>query len=136
MLFRYPRKQRRLQKKLRPYLIQVVKKKIKSFSELLPPCSACFFFFCKLSQSPSLLVFCRPVLSFAGVLRQRSEGIQPVLSLCLCVLAGVILAEWGVGAGAGRGECWARHSERSQPGTTWTSASCSVGEIPTTEVGV
>lgn len=68
-------------------------------------------------------------------MRQRSEGIQPVLSLCLCVLGGVILAEWGVGAGAGRGECWARHSERSQPGTTWTTASCSMGEIPTAEVG-
>lgn len=53
----------------------------------------------------------------------------------MCVLGRVILAEWGVGAGAGRGECRARHSERSQPGTTWTSASCSVGEIPTAEVG-
>lgn len=41
--------------------------------------------------------------SFAGVVRQRSEGIQPVLSLCLCVLGGVILAEWGVGAGLAGG---------------------------------
>lgn len=45
----------------------------------------------------------------------------------------------GCGRWAGRergveGECWARHSERSQPGTTWTSASCSMGEIPTAEV--
>lgn len=54
----------------------------------------------------------------------------------VCVLGGVILAEWGVGAGAGRGECRARHIERSQPGTTWTSASCFMGEIHTAEVGV
>lgn len=32
-------------------------------------------------------------------MRQRSEGIQPVLFRCLCVLDGVILAERGVGAG-------------------------------------
>lgn len=59
--------------------------------------------------------------------------------LCGCVfLGGVILAEWGVGAGAGagRGECWARLGERSQPGTTWISARCSMGEMPTTEIGV
>lgn len=53
------------------------------------------------------------------------------------MLDGVILSEWGVGAGlAGRGESWTRHSERSQPGTAWTSARCSLGETPTAEVGV
>lgn len=57
------------------------------------PIFSLFSFFCRLSLSPSLLVFCGPALSFAGVLRQRSEGIQPVLSLSLCVLGGVILAE-------------------------------------------
>lgn len=43
------------------------------------------------------------VLSFAGVARRCSEGIQPVLSRWLCVLVGVILAEWGVGAGLAGG---------------------------------
>lgn len=135
MLFRYPRKQSST-KEITPISHPSCKKKKKILFMTPSPKFSLFFVFCELSQSPSLLVFYRPVLSFAGVPRQRSEGIQPVLSLCLCVLGGVILAEWGVGAGAGRGECWARHSERSQPGTTWTSASCSMGEMPTTEVGV
>lgn len=54
------------------------------------------------------------------------------------MLDGVILAEWGVGAGleGEGGGCWTRHSERSQPGTVWTSARCSLGETPTAEVGV
>lgn len=122
---------------MRPYFIQVWGKNPfhESFPHIQPVSSSfvnpvshppCFFFFFWSSS----------VLSFAGIARQRSEGIQPVFFLS--VLGGVILSEWGVGAGLARrgGGYRARQSERSQPGTTWTSGSCSMGGIPSAEVCV
>lgn len=140
MLFRYPLKTKTHKRNYAHISSKLGKNPFhESFPHIEP-----VFILCKLSQSPSLLVFLSSsILSFAGIVKQRTEGIQPVLSQCLCVLDGGNSGRmgrkgvWVMGGfgGLAGGVSWTRHGERSQPGTVWTSARRSIGEIPTAEVG-